>query len=98
MTPIFLGGMLKLWLERSAKNETEAIDRRDKGVLLGSGFVGGEGLLGVAIAAVAFVQGTRPQGFGTGWLGPDWLANVAGFVFFLLFATWFVRRIKKEAP
>jgi putative OPT family oligopeptide transporter len=98
MTPIFLGGMLKLWLERSAKNETEAVDRRDKGVLLGSGFVGGEGLLGVAIAAVAFVQGTRPQGFGTGWLGPDWLTNLAGFVFFLLFAAWFVRRIKKEAP
>ena len=49
MTPIFLGGMLKLWLERSSKDEDQAVDRRDKGVLLGSGFVGGEGLLGVAI-------------------------------------------------
>lgn len=94
MTPIFFGGMLKLWLERSSKDEAQAIDRRDRGVLLGSGFVGGEGLLGVAIAGVAFVQGTRPAGFGTGWLGPDWLINLGGFVFFLIFAGWFVKRVR----
>ena len=94
MTPIFFGGMLKLWLEKSASNEDEAVNRRDKGVLLGSGFVGGEGLLGVAIAGVAFWQGTRPAGFGMGWLGPDWVANLVSFVFFLVFAAWFVRRIR----
>ena len=70
MTPIFLGGMLKLWLERSARDEDQAAERRDRGVLLGSGFVGGEGLLGVAIAGVAFWQGARPAGFGTDWMGP----------------------------
>ncbi len=94
MTPIFLGGMLKLWLERSAENEQQAMDRRDRGVLLGSGFVGGEGLLGVAIAGVAFFQGARPAGFGTGWLGPDWLAATVSFAFFALFAAWFVRRVR----
>ncbi len=94
MTPIFLGGMLRLWLERSSKNEGQATERRDRGVLLGSGFVGGEGLLGVAIAGVAFWQGARPAGFGTGWLGPDWVVNVAGFVLFALFAAWFVRRVR----
>jgi len=94
MTPIFLGGMLKLWLERSSKNEAQAIDRRDKGVLLGSGFVGGEGLLGVAIAGVAFVQGTRPAGFGMDWMGPHWLANVISFLAFMLFAAWFVKRVR----
>jgi putative OPT family oligopeptide transporter len=95
MTPIFFGGMLKLWLERSAKDKQEASGRRDRGVLLGSGFVGGEGLLGVAIAGVAFIQGTRPAGFGTGWMGPDWLVNLGGFLFFLVFAAWFVRRIRR---
>jgi putative OPT family oligopeptide transporter len=94
MTPIFFGGMLRMWLERSSKDEAQQVDRRDKGVLLGSGFVGGEGLLGVAIAGVAFWQGARPEGFGLGWLGPDWLANLVGFVAFLLFAAWFVRRIR----
>lgn len=96
MTPIFFGGMLKLWLEKSSANEDQAIDRRDKGVLLASGFVGGEGLLGVAIAGVAFWQGSRPGGFGMGWLGPDWVANLFSFAFFLLFAAWFVRRIKAK--
>ena len=95
MTPIFFGGMLKLWLEKSARDEPQAIDRRDKGVLLGSGFVGGEGLLGVGIAGVAFIQGARPAGFGTEWLGPDWLVNFASFAVFLMFATWFVRRIRR---
>ena len=94
MTPIFFGGMLKLWLERSSHDKEQAAERRDKGVLLSSGFVGGEGLLGVAIAGVAFWQGARPQGFGLGWLGPEWLANLVGFLAFLLFAAWFVKRIK----
>jgi putative OPT family oligopeptide transporter len=94
MTPIFLGGMLKLWLERSSRDEAQAVERRDKGVLLGSGFVGGEGLLGVAIAGVAFVQGARPAGFGLDWMGPQWLANVISFLAFLLFAAWFVRRVR----
>ena len=94
MTPIFFGGMLKLWLEKSSRDKQQAVERRDRGVLLGSGFVGGEGLLGVAIAGIAFWQGARPQGFGLGWLGPDWFANLASFLFFLLFAFWFVRRIR----
>jgi putative OPT family oligopeptide transporter len=94
MTPIFLGGMLKLWLERSSEDESQATGRRDRGILLGSGFVGGEGLLGVAIAGAAFIQGTRPAGFGTGWLGPDWLVTAASFVAFLLFAAWFVKRVR----
>ncbi len=94
MTPIFLGGMLKLWLERSAKDTDQAIGRRDRGVLLGSGFVGGEGLLGVAIAGVAFMQGARPEGFGTGWLGPSWLVTAVSFLAFMLFAAWFTKRVR----
>ena len=96
MTPIFLGGMLKLWLEGKAKDEDEAANRRDRGVLLGSGFVGGEGLLGVAIAGVAFFQGARPAGFGTGWLGPDWLVTAVSFGVFMLFAAWFVKRVRND--
>ncbi len=94
MTPIFFGGMLKLWLEKRAKDKAQAADRRDKGVLLASGFVGGEGLLGVAIAGAAFIQGTRPAGFGLDWLGPDWVANLVSFGAFLLFAAWFVKRVR----
>jgi putative OPT family oligopeptide transporter len=74
MTPIFVGGLIRLWMERTAKDDTAAADRRERGVLLGSGFVGGEGLLGVGIALVAVAKSRRPDGIGTEWLG-----NEAGF-------------------
>jgi putative OPT family oligopeptide transporter len=96
MTPIFFGGMLKLWLEKRARDKEQATERRDKGVLLSSGFVGGEGLIGVAIAGAAFIQGTRPAGIGLDWLGPEWVANIVSFVAFVLFAAWFVKRVRKE--
>ena len=94
MTPIFFGGMLRRWLERSSASKEQAGDRREKGVLLGSGFVGGEGLLGVGIAGVAFIQNRKPDGIGTEWLGSDITAMIVGLIAFLLFATWFVRKIR----
>ena len=96
MTPIFVGGMLKWWLERSARDGAQSAARRDRGVLLGSGFVGGEGLIGVAIAGAAFIMGAKPQGFGTGWLGPDWVVELVSFTAFALFAAWFVRRVRSS--
>ncbi len=96
MTPLFLGGLLRLWLERRAKTDEERIARRDRGVLLGSGFVGGEGLLGVAIAGAAFMLDRKPEGFGTEWLGADWLAQLAGLIAFGLLVTWFARRCLRE--
>lgn len=55
MVPVFLGGLLRQVAERRASDEDEAGERRERGVLFGSGLVGGEGLMGVVIAgAVAF--------------------------------------------
>jgi hypothetical protein len=64
-------------------------------VLLGSGFVGGEGLLGVGIAAVAFVQSRKPEGIGIEWLGPHWLATGVGLVAFGLLIAVFVRLVRR---
>jgi uncharacterized oligopeptide transporter (OPT) family protein len=69
MVPVFLGGVLRWAVEKSATNESEAGQRREEGILFGSGLVGGEGLLGVAIAAVAFNLGRAPTGFGYDWAG-----------------------------
>ena len=68
-TPLFIGGMLRMFLERKSKSEEDKNNRRERGILLGSGLVGGEGLLGIGIAAVAFYQGQSPSGFGTEWAG-----------------------------
>jgi putative OPT family oligopeptide transporter len=80
-TPVFVGGMLRLFLEKRAASLEEMSDRREKGVLFGSGLVGGEGLLGIFIAGVTFAFG-RPEGFGTDWAGP--LAPLAGLLVFSL--------------
>jgi uncharacterized oligopeptide transporter (OPT) family protein len=95
MTPVFLGGALRWWLERGARDEEQAAQRREQGVLLGSGFVGGEGLLGVAVAGVAFATGARPAGFGTGW-GTEWLTMLAGAGLFAGLAIWFLRMARRE--
>ncbi len=70
LTPLFLGGMLRHFLQKKARDENQAASRREEGVLFGSGLVGGEGLLGIGIAAVAFYQGSAPKGFGVDWAGP----------------------------
>ena len=63
MVPVYLGGLLRWAAEKTAKNEEDRAERRERGVLFGSGLVGGEGLLGVAIAGVAVMSGKAPKGF-----------------------------------
>lgn len=97
MTPIFLGGLLRWWAERSAAGTDELNDRRERGILLGSGFVGGEGLLGVGIAGAAFVLGRRPLGIGTDWLGGDAVAALVGLAAFAAFVAWFFIQVRRRA-
>lgn len=97
MTPIFVGGLLRHWLERRAASAKARAERREQGVLLASGFVGGEGLLGVGIAAAAFIQGRKPDGFGTAWAGSEIGAMIAGLVAFVALWTWFTRMATRNA-
>jgi len=97
MTPVFVGGLLRWWAERSARDSHESGDRRERGILLGSGFVGGEGLLGVGIAGAAFVLGHRPLGLGTGWLGSESMAMLVGLLAFAAFVAWFFIQVRRRA-
>ncbi len=96
MTPVFVGGVIRLIVEWRAalKHEKHLIERRDQGILLGSGLIAGEGLMGVAIAAYAFLYG-RPAG--VGWQWPDPWGQVASFGVFLLLAAYLyhMTRIKE---
>jgi putative OPT family oligopeptide transporter len=87
MVPVFLGGLLRWGIEKKSRSENEAARRREEGVLFGSGLVGGEGLLGVVVAAFTFYLGRAPEG-----LGPEWAGAAAPFVavaaFTLLAATF----------
>ena len=94
MTPIFVGGLIRLWMERRARDEVQAANRRERGILLGSGFVGGEGLLGVGIALVAVAKSQRPDGIGTDWLGSELVAMLVGAAVFAAFIAWFFRMVR----
>jgi len=96
MTPLFLGGLLRGFFERRTDSAADAATTRERGVLLGSGFVGGEGLLGVAIAGAAFMLGKKPGGIGTDWLGPHWLAEFVGLLAFGFLIAVFVRLVRKK--
>jgi len=65
MLPLFLGSLLR-WRAEAGPDSSE---RRERGVLFGSGLVGGEGLLGVGIAIVAYMSNRPPSGIGSDWAG-----------------------------
>ena len=65
MTPVFVGGCIRYFVEKGAKNNTEQLEKRkEQGMLLGSGLIAGEGLMGVLIAGFAFIAGRLPEGIG----------------------------------
>jgi putative OPT family oligopeptide transporter len=76
MTPIYVGGLVRHIIEkRAGHNEELKRRRREKGILLGSGFIAGEGLTGVGIAIYAYITAMRPKGIGLVWPG-----NLGDFV------------------
>jgi putative OPT family oligopeptide transporter len=93
MVPVFMGGLLRMALARSARTDEERDERRDRGVLFGSGLVGGEGLIGVAIAGAAAWAVAQDR---TPWtLGTEWAGTAAPWLALALFVTliWYFRRV-----
>jgi putative OPT family oligopeptide transporter len=93
MTPLFVGGCLRTlaeWIARRNKEDERL--RRDKGILLGSGFIAGEGLVGVALAGFAVWQSRKPEGWCPAWLEQyDQLVAVAMFTLL----GWFLIRMTR---
>jgi putative OPT family oligopeptide transporter len=81
MTPIFVGGCIRKFVEiRFADRPDELSNRRERGILFASGLIGGEGLLGVGVALYAFYF-NKPEGVGLDWPDP-----IGGIVALLVFA------------
>ncbi len=68
MTPIFAGGLVRWLVDKRYPKGTTNPDR-DRGVLYASGFIGGEGLIGVGLAAWTYFV-AKPGGIGDAWAGP----------------------------
>lgn len=97
MTPVFVGGALRWFLERrSGRNEAAMEERVDQGILFGSGLIAGEGIMGVAIAFYAFFLG-KPAGIGLAW--PGHVGEWVSFAVFVALAIGILRvtRLRKGA-
>jgi putative OPT family oligopeptide transporter len=73
MTPLFIGGLLRHFVDNKFKSSNDEHKGKDQGVLLGSGFIAGEGLMGVVIAVIAVILSKQPKFFEiiypAGWMG-----------------------------
>lgn len=80
MTPVFVGGVIKYYVEakRNKKSDDIVEKQTDTGVLLSSGLIAGEGLMGVLIAAYAVWATARPEGVSFGLTGAigDWTSFI----------------------
>lgn len=86
MTPIFVGGVVRWLAERRRKGASDNPDV-DRGVLLASGLIAGEGLIGVGLAAWTYFVG-RPVGIGDAWLGPFSVWMALALFGFLAWTLW----------
>jgi putative OPT family oligopeptide transporter len=95
MTPIYVGGLLRYFVEKRAGKDHEIKRKRsEKGVLLGSGFIAGEGIAMVGVAAYAFIKKAKPEGIGLTWHG-----NIGDFVSlaaFSLLVAFIIFKTRKE--
>lgn len=96
MTPVFLGGCLRALTEWQAKRKDRSVrTTTDKGVLLGSGLIAGEGLVGVGVALYGNIKGQRPPGFHFPWSEEPWFMIVAAVAFVAL--GWFIVRMTRPS-
>ena len=81
MTPLFLGGLIRHYVEKkSNKDENLLKYRRERGILLGSGYVAGDGIMGVLIAFYALYVGEKPT-----WNFHEWMGSMESIISFMIF-------------
>jgi len=95
MTPIFVGGVIKDIVEKvTRRHATDFAEKQtDAGVLLGSGLIAGEGIMGIMVAGIAFYLGRRPEGLPFGLSGVG--GEVLSFAMFLLLGYYLYRVASK---
>jgi putative OPT family oligopeptide transporter len=91
MSPVFVGGLIRRLVDSHRKTQSEDIAKKQtkSGVLLSSGLIAGEGVMGVLIAAYAFFSNQTPSGFGFGFHGL--LGEIVSFGIFLALGFYLFR-------
>ena len=97
MTPVFVGGLIKWMIERrqDPKNQKDIAEQQtDTGVLLGSGLIAGEGIMGVLIAAYAIWATKAPAGLPFGLTGLS--GEIVSFTVFCALGFYIYTMAKKK--
>ncbi|MFQ6082423.1 MAG: OPT family oligopeptide transporter [Candidatus Aminicenantia bacterium] len=94
MTPVFVGGTIRYFIEKRAReNEELKLRKKERGILLGSGLIAGEGIVGVLIALYAFIAKAKPAGIGLVWPGD--IGQLIALAAFILLAGYLVRKTSR---
>jgi putative OPT family oligopeptide transporter len=91
-TPIFVGGVVRHFLEKKSKDAESATQSKEKGILLSSGLIAGEGIMGVAVALYAFTKGSKPEGIAVN------LGDPAAIVGFGLLIGYLIYKSRSSGP
>jgi putative OPT family oligopeptide transporter len=95
MTPVYIGGLLRRYVEiRSGKNDAILQERKEKGVLLGSGLIAGEGIMGVLLALYAFITQRKPEGIGIHW--PEGIGDLISLGVFAALGLFLLRMTRTD--
>ena len=96
MTPVFLGGLLRHFVDSKSNNQKENEEKgKDQGILLSSGFIAGAGLMGVVIAIIAVIITQTPKLFQIQY-PKAWLGQMASTVIFILLGLYLYRIASKS--
>ena len=96
MTPVFIGGMIRHYVEKKYGTDKDKIERgKDQGILLGSGFIAGEGLMGVLIAIIAVIITKTPKYLETIY-PTEWMGQVVSALVFALLG-WFIYSVASKS-
>jgi len=70
MTPIFAGGCIRYFIEKKYREDKDVLmEKRERGILFGSGLIAGVGFLMMILSVVTVIKGKQPEGIGPEWLG-----------------------------
>ena len=94
MTPVFIGGLIRHYVDKKYKLDDDARGK-DQGVLLGSGLIAGEGLMGVVVAVIAVALSRAPKYLEIHY-SPEWLGQIVSVIMFSVLG-WFLYSIAAKS-
>lgn len=96
MTPVFIGGMIRHFIEKKYGADKKNIEKgKDQGILLGSGLIAGEGLMGVVIAVIAVITSKVPKLLEIVYPAP-WMGQVVSALAFTALG-WYLYRVAAKS-